>query len=103
VQHLADLVTERSWLLFILLREECVTWLRDPAQRWPASDDYQRLRRFVVHLAVVNDGAERGIRPLGELIDKTTDEEQLQALSQVVAWHRQTFKHSKEDYNRLPK
>ena len=46
----------------------------------------------------MNDGAERGVKLAQDLIDRTEDEDQLQALAQVVAWHRSSYGHTKKDY-----
>ena len=98
VTCLTDLVTDRSWLLFNLLNVQNTEWLREPVEKWDDANDFRKMQKFVLNLAVVNDGAERGISLLQELIDRTQDEDQLQALAQVVSWHRQTYGHTKEGY-----
>ena len=52
-------------------------------------------------LMVVNDGAERGIKLMQELIDRTQDEEDLQYLAQCVTHLRKLIGHTKKDYEKL--
>ena len=44
----------------------------------------------------MNDGADRGVKLAQEMMDRTKDEDQLQALAQVVAWHRSLYGHTKD-------
>ena len=53
-------------------------------------------RDFVKQLLTVNDGAERGIKLMQELIDRTQDEEELQYLAQCVTHHRKLIGHTKK-------
>ena len=46
-------------------------------------------------LLVVNDGAERGIKLMQELINRTEDEDELQFLAQSVSHHRKAIGHMK--------
>ena len=61
------------------------------------------MRDYVRDLLVVNDGAERGIKLMQELIDRTQDEDDLQALTQCVSYHRKMIGHNKRDYEKLNK
>ena len=45
----------------------------------------------------MNDGADRGVK-LAQEMDRMKDEDQLQALAQVVAWHRSLYGHTKKDH-----
>ena len=98
VTELASLVGQRSWLLFILLHELNTEWLQTPVEEWTSYPGYNAVHKYINNLAVVNDGAERGVKLAQELMDRTEDEDQLQALAQVVAWHRTSYGHSKKDY-----
>ena len=98
VSELASFVGPRSWLLFILLDELNNEWLQKPVEEWNSDPGYKTVHKYVNSLAVVNDGAERGVKLAQDLIDRTEDEDQLQALAQVVAWHRSSYGHTKKDY-----
>ena len=56
---------------------------------------------MVTNLVVTNDGAERGIKLMQELIDRTSDESQLQHLAQCVSHHRKLIGHTNRDYEKL--
>ena len=73
-KSLANLVSVRSYLLFNLLKIEDLTWLEAPVCLWPCFPTYVQARDFVGQLLTVNDGAERGIKLMQELIDRTQDE-----------------------------
>jgi hypothetical protein len=98
---LPDLVTVRSYLLFNLLKIEDLSWLDAPVALWPCFPTYVKARDFIHQLLTVNDGAERGIKLMQELIDKTNDEEELQYLAQCVTQHRKAIGHTKKDYEKL--
>ena len=98
---LASLVSVRSYLLFNLLKIEDLTWLEAPVCLWPCFPTYVQARDFVRQLLTVNDGAERGIKLMQELIDRTQDEMELQYLAQCVTQHRQAIGHTKKDYEKL--
>ena len=98
---LPDLVTVRSYLLFNLLKIEDLSWLDAPVALWPCFPTYVKVRDFTLQLLTVNDGAERGIKLMQELIDKTKDEEELQYLAQCVTQHRKAIGHTKKDYEKL--
>jgi len=55
------------------------------------SDGYNKFANNVKNVHVVNDLAERGIKLISDFIDKSQDEEQIQALLHVVEWHRAAF------------
>ena len=96
---LASLVSARSYLLFNLLHIEDISWLAAPVCLWPCFPSYVEARDFVWQLLTVNDGAERGIKLMQELIDRTQDEMELQCLAQCVIQHRQAVGHTKKDYD----
>ena len=98
---LASLVSARSYLLFNLLHIEDICWLAAPVCLWPCFPSYVEARDFVWQLLTVNDGAERGIKLMQELIDRTQDEMELQCLAQCVIQHRQAVGHTKKDYDKL--
>ena len=98
---LPDLVTVRSYVLFNLLKIEDLSWLDAPVALWPCFPTYVKVRDFIHQLMTVNDGAERGIKLMQELIDKTKDEEELQYLAQCVTQHRKAIGHTKKDYEKL--
>ena len=91
----------RSYLLFNLLKIEDLTWLDAPVCLWPCFPTYVQARDFVWQLLTVNDGAERGIKLMQELIDRTQDEMELQCLAQCVTQHRMAIGHTKKDYDKL--
>ena len=68
---------------------------------WPTFPSYIKARDFVHQLLTVNDGAERGIKLMQELIDRTKDDQELQYLAQCVTQHRKAIGHTKKDYSKL--
>ena len=60
-----------------------------------------KVKSLLKDLAVVNDGAERGIKLMQELIDRTEDEAELQHLAQCVSHHRRFIGFTKKDYEKL--
>jgi hypothetical protein len=58
---LLSCVGERSWLFFNLLQsfdESAVDWMFAPVECWDKMIGYQKLKRFVSAVEVVNDCAE---------------------------------------------
>ena len=98
---LATFVSVKSYLLFNLLKIEDLSWLIAPVALWPCVPSYVQVRDFIKQLLTVNDGAERGIKLMQELIDRTQDEEDLQYLAQCVTHHRKLIGHTKKDYEKL--
>ena len=98
---LPDLVSVKSYLLFNLLKVEDLSWLDAPVALWPCFPTYVKVRDFVHQLLTVNDGAERGIKLMQELIDKTNDEQELHYLALCVTQHRKAIWHTKKDYEKL--
>ena len=74
---LSSLVSARSYLLFNLLKIDDLSWLNAPVALWPCVPSYIKARDFTNQLLTVNDGAERGIKLMQELIDRTQDEDDL--------------------------
>ena len=55
---------------------------------WTMFTEYRKIAEFANNLPVTNDLAERGINLITEYINKSEDEDQRQALLQVVEYHR---------------
>ena len=100
-KSLPSLLSVKSYLLFNLLKIEDLSWLTVPVAFWPCVPSYVQARDFVRQLLTVNDGAERGIKLMQELIDRTQDEQDLQYLAQCVTHHRKMIGHTKKDYEKL--
>ena len=100
-KSLPSLLSVKSYLLFNLLKIEDLSWLIAPVAFWPCVPSYVQARDFVRQLLTVNDGAERGIKLMQELIDRTQDEQDLQYLAQCVTHHRKMIGHTKKDYEKL--
>ena len=98
---LASFLSEKSYLLFNLLKIEDLSWLTAPVALWSCVPSYILARDFVKQLLTLNDGAERGIKLMQELIDRTQDEEDLQYLAQYVSHYRKSIGHTKKDYEKL--
>jgi hypothetical protein len=77
-ETLASFLSEKSYLIFNLLKIDDLSWLAAPVVLWSCVPSYFFARDFVKQLLTVNDGAERGIKLMQELIDRTQDEEDLQ-------------------------
>ena len=87
--RLGSLVTSNSWLIFDLLGlVGPQDWLQLPCNMWPMFSEYRKLTEFATNISVTNDLAERGIHLVAEFVNKTENEEQRQALLQVVEYHR---------------
>ena len=71
--------------------------MQEPVKKWKSISGYNAVHKYVNSLAVVNDGADRGVKLAQEMMDRTKDEDQLQALAQVVAWHGSLYGHTKKD------
>lgn len=68
------------------------TFLHTDPEEWEINQDYQTAKSRILHLAVVNDRAERGVALIQDLNGRITrNEDQLQFLVQVVADHRKRF------------
>ena len=100
-KSLSSLVSVKSYLLFNLLKIEDHSWLTVPVAFWSCVPSYVQAKDFVKQLLTVNDGAERGIKLMQELIDRTQDEEDLQYLAQCATHHRKLIGHTKKDYEKL--
>ena len=95
--ELEDYITGDSWMIFDLigLTEE-QEWMLKPADLWGNFTDFIKFSEVIKSLRVVNDLAERGIKLILDFIHMSHDEDQRQALLQVVEDHRKTFK----DFNK---
>ena len=91
--RLATLVNPNSWLMFQLLNlQDSQDWLLTPCSMWQLFGDNRKLEEFSVNLPVTNDLAERGVALISKFVDKVHNEEQRQALLQVVEFHRSLVK-----------
>ena len=87
--RLGSLVNPSSWLIFDLLGlSGPQDWLQLPGHMWTWFSKYRKFVEFANNLAVTNDLAERGCHMITEFINKTANEDQRQALLQVVEYHR---------------
>ena len=87
--RLETLVNPNSWLILQLLNlQGSQDWLLTPCSMWQLFGDYRKLEEFSVNLPVTNDLAERGVALISQFVYKVEDEEQRQALLQVVEYHR---------------
>ena len=87
--RLGSLVTSNSWLIFDKLGlSGPQDWLQLPCNMWPMFSEFRKFAQFAINLPVINDLAERGIHLITEFINKSANEEQRQALLQVVEYHR---------------
>lgn len=87
--RLSSLVTSSSWLIFdILGLTGPQDWLQLSSNMWTMFTEYRKIAEFANNLPVTNDLAERGIHLITEYINKSEDEDQRQALLQVVEYHR---------------
>ena len=87
--RLSSLITPVSWLIFdILDLSGPQDWLQLPSHMWSMFSEYRKIVEFATNLPVVNDLAERGCHMITEYINKSSNEEQRQALLQVVEYHR---------------
>ena len=87
--QLAELIDERSWMLF-KEHHVCGTgWLTLPAEVWKEDEEFLKLKQFATCLKVTNDVAERGIMLMQDFIGSVTkDEQQLQDVMHLVERHR---------------
>ena len=89
IPEMSSFVTSSSWLIFNLLGlTGSQDWLTVPASLWDNFQEFRKLKEFALNIAVCNDIAERGIAMITRYIDKAESEEQVQALLQVVEFHR---------------
>ena len=84
---LQNLIGERSWLVFHLLRIG-TAWLRRPVSRWRDDAEYVRVGDFLKDLQVVNDTAERCIKDVTEYAYLAKDSAHREDILLVVSDHR---------------
>ena len=90
VPDLSSFVSSNSWLLFDMLGlVGPQDWLLTPSTMWTLFSDYKKLENYVNNVPIINDIAERGIKLISDFIHMCHTDEQRQALTQVVEWHRQ--------------
>ncbi|KAK4010839.1 hypothetical protein OUZ56_019968 [Daphnia magna] len=61
IPTLIDLIGQRSWLIFHLLRctSKEIEWMQFESSHWEKFEDYRFLRDIINGMEVVNDSAER--------------------------------------------
>ena len=92
------LITDQSWILLHLLGiENKSEWLNEEKSKWESDDGVQKLKLFVENVHVTNDLAERGVELMSDFIHKTENEDERQALLQVVEFHRAQFPNLKKE------
>ena len=91
-KELYEFASKRTKRFFEILGEPCSFLGIDP-ELWTTNEDYKNLETIVSKvLDVTNDAAERGVKLMVDYHCKlTTDEDQKQALFQMVAYYRKTF------------
>ena len=60
-----------TWLMFHLLRfdaEKDNGWLSRPAREWSSDGNYQAMAKYVKHLPVANDPAERSVKLIQDFL-----------------------------------
>ncbi|XP_065683397.1 uncharacterized protein LOC124814026 [Hydra vulgaris] len=77
---LTPLVTEKSWLVFDMLRhgKAETQWMKTPPEVWKFNDYYLEFRATVKGLDVVNDCSERAVKLVQDLINRAYSEEKKQ-------------------------
>nr|XP_047128011.1 uncharacterized protein LOC124808906 [Hydra vulgaris] len=77
---LTPLVTEKSWLVFDMLRhgKAETQWMKTPPEVWKFNDYYLEFRATVKGLDVVNDCSERAVKLVQDLINRAYSEEKRQ-------------------------
>ena len=86
---LSVFINSKSWLIFDLLElRGPQDWLLLSCNQWEIFSEYKQFKEFTSNLAICNDVAERGVQLISNYIEKTQDEDQIQALLQVVEYHR---------------
>lgn len=86
--ELVDFIGNGSLFMFEALGFQ-KDWLKDPVNEWENSPAFQEMKEFVKHLKTTNDTAERGIKLISDYAQLITkNEDQKQALLQVVQEHR---------------
>ncbi|XP_065656788.1 uncharacterized protein LOC136082199 [Hydra vulgaris] len=77
---LVELVTENSWLLFLMIgqsKSDC-QWMKTPPEYWTCNDFYLKFKDAIFNLAVVNDCSERTVKLIKDNIDIARKEEKRQ-------------------------
>ncbi|XP_065683487.1 uncharacterized protein LOC124813436 [Hydra vulgaris] len=77
---LVHLVTENSWLLFLMIgqsKSDC-QWMKTPPEYWTCNDFYLKFQEAVFNLSVVNDCSERIVKLIKDKIDIARKEEKRQ-------------------------
>ncbi|XP_065659625.1 uncharacterized protein LOC136083788 [Hydra vulgaris] len=78
--NLVELVTENSWLLFLMIgqsKSDC-QWMKTPPEYWTGNDFYLKFKGAVFNLAVVNDCSERTVKLIKNNIDIARKEKKRQ-------------------------
>ena len=86
---LSSLVSSNSWLVFDLLGlVGPQDWLQLSCDMWPIFSEFRKFSDFANNVSVTNDLAERGIHLVSEFVNKCEDENQRQALMQLLEYNR---------------
>lgn len=91
-----DFIGSRSWLLFdlLFLSEEKLDWMQVPVNYWKNMVGYQKLELIVRGFEVVSDSTERSVKLMSDFKDVCIDENEQQALFQVLEQYRNQFANS---------
>lgn len=82
-----DLIGPNSWVMFSAF--DSTDWLSKPVKSWPTDEGYIEMLDHILHLKIVNDIAERGVKLVDDYSGSiTTDEDQKQCVYHVVEEHR---------------
>nr|XP_047127458.1 uncharacterized protein LOC124808434 isoform X1 [Hydra vulgaris] len=77
---LVHLVTENSWLLFLMIgqsKSDC-QWMKTSPEYWTCNDFYLKFQEAVFNLSVVNDCSEKFVKLIKDKIDIARKEEKRQ-------------------------
>ena len=89
---LENFIAAESWLLFDLLGlSGPQNWLQTSPDTWHEIPEYLALSEFIENVSVTNDIAERGVKLMTDFIEKCHDEEQRDAITQVIEEHRKMY------------
>ena len=87
IPSLDPFVGSKSWLLFEKLQANG-NWLGRDVNEWETDIEYQRIRKFLMDLKVVNDLAERCVKDIQEYADVAQDSQYREDILLVPTDHR---------------
>ena len=88
IKELSDLIGPDSWFLIKLSKITDMSWLQEKVENWWMNSSYQRFKKFITKLSVVNDCAERGVKLIQEFVDSSQDESLRQDIMTTVKEYR---------------